>query len=58
MAAWFSENIGNAVVILIVIAVIVLGIRSIIKDRRSGKGGCGCGCASCAMKGSCHSHKK
>ena len=58
MAAWLSENIGNIVVMIIVAAIIALAIRSVIKDKRSGKGSCGCGCANCAMHGKCHSAKK
>jgi hypothetical protein len=58
MAAWLSENIGNIVVMIIVAAIIALAIRSVIKDKRSGKGSCGCGCANCAMHGKCHPVKK
>ena len=55
MAAWLGANIGNIIVIAILLAVIALAVRSIIKDRKSGRGSCGCGCANCAMKGRCHS---
>ena len=58
MAAWFGANIGNIIVILIVTAVIILSVRSIIKDKKAGKGGCGCGCKNCAMSGKCHAVKK
>ncbi|MBE6869512.1 FeoB-associated Cys-rich membrane protein [Ruminococcus albus] len=58
MAAWLSENIGNIVVIIIVAAILALAIRSVIKDKRSGKSSCGCGCANCAMHGKCHPAKK
>ena len=58
MAAWLSENIGSIIVILIIAAVVALSIRSLIKDKRSGKGGCGHGCAGCAMHGKCHAVKK
>jgi len=58
MAAWLSENIGNIVVIIIVAAILALAIRSVIKDKRSGKSSCGCGCANCAMHGKCHTAKK
>ena len=58
MAAWLSENFGNIVVIAIVTVILALALRSVIKDRLSGTGGCGCGCSSCAMKGKCHTAKK
>ncbi len=58
MAVWFSENIGNIVVIAIVAVILALALRSVIRDRLSGKGSCGCGCSSCAMKGKCHTAKK
>ncbi|MBO4866871.1 MAG: FeoB-associated Cys-rich membrane protein [Ruminococcus sp.] len=58
MTVWLSENIGNIIVITIVEAILALALRSVIKDRMSGKGGCGCGCSSCAMKGKCHPAKK
>ena len=58
MAAWLGANIGSIVVILILAAIVVLAVRSMIKDKRSGKGGCGCGCANCALHGKCHSAGK
>ena len=58
MAVWLIENIGNIIVITIVVAILALALRSVIKDRLSGKGGCGCGCANCAMHGKCHTAKK
>ncbi len=58
MAAWLGANIGNIIVIIILLTIIALIVRSIIKDKKSGKSSCGCGCAHCAMKGSCHAPKK
>ena len=57
MAAWLSANIGTIIVILVLAAVIALAVRSMIKDKKSGKGGYGCGCANCAMHGKCHAVK-
>ena len=54
MAAWFSENIGSIIVGLILLAIVAAVIRTMIKDKRSGRSSCGCGCANCAMSGSCH----
>ena len=58
MAEWLSANIGNIVVSAILIVIVALSIRSVIKNRRSGKSSCGCGCSHCAMKGRCHPSKK
>lgn len=58
MTAWLSANIGSIIVILILLAVIALAVRSVIKDKRSGKGGCGNGCAHCALHDKCHAVKK
>ena len=58
MAAFLSANIGDIIVIAILLIIIGLAVRSIIKDKKSGKGTCGCGCAGCAMHGKCHSDKK
>lgn len=58
MAAWLGAHMGDIIVILILLAVLALSIRTIIKDKRSGKGGCGNGCAHCAMHGKCHAVKK
>lgn len=56
MLSWFTENLGNIVVTLILIAIVTLIIAKMIRDKKSGKstGGCGCGCEHCAMYGKCH----
>ena len=32
-------------------------IREMVRERRSGKGGCGCGCKDCANAPYCHPQK-
>lgn len=54
--SWLSANIGNIIVIMILLAVVFFGVRSIIRDKRQGKSSCGSHCGSCPMSGSCH-HK-
>lgn len=39
-------------------AVVALIIGKMVKDKKSGKGGCGCGCSSCPSAGICHSNEK
>jgi len=43
-------TLGTAAVLAVVIAMVVLAIRSIIKDKKAGKG-----CGSCPGGCSCHS---
>ena len=31
---------------------------TLIRDKKSGKGGCGCGCESCALHGKCGKAEK
>ena len=54
MTAWLSENIGTIIVGIIVFLMLAAIIRSMIKDRKAGKGSCGCGCEGCAMRDTCH----
>ncbi|MBR1797058.1 MAG: FeoB-associated Cys-rich membrane protein [Clostridiales bacterium] len=58
MLDWLQANTGNIIILLILAVVVALVIRSMIKDKKSGKGSCGCNCGSCAMAGSCHSEPK
>ena len=58
MIDWIVDNAANIIVIMIVAAVVLLVIRSMIKDKKAGKSSCGCGCSNCAMAGKCHSHNK
>lgn len=51
-------NLGTAVVLIAVIAVVALVIVSVIRDKKAGRKSCGCGCAHCAMHGQCHSDNK
>ena len=46
---------GTVIVFLILAAIVGAAVVSMVRDRRSGKGGCGCGCKNCAMHGKCHS---
>lgn len=58
MLAWLSANVGNIIVLAILSVVVFMAVRSLIKQKKSGKGGCGCGCQSCAMQGRCHQTEK
>lgn len=50
---WLISNLGTIVVSIILILIVFLIIRSMIRDKKSGKSSCGCGCEGCAMRGKC-----
>lgn len=58
MLEWLSNNWGNILIIAFVIALVVLAVISMIRDKKAGKNSCGCNCAKCAMAGKCHSAVK
>ena len=48
---------GSIVVVLVLALVVFAIVRHLVKQRRSGKGGCGCGCEGCANSPYCHPKK-
>ena len=52
---FLCENLGTIAVGSAVVAMVVLLIIKLIKDKRAGKSGCSCGCSSCPMSGGCPS---
>ena len=54
MADWLQENLANLAIAAVLCAVLLLAVRSIIKDRKAGKSSCGCSCEGCALKGKCY----
>ena len=55
---WLVSNLGTLIVLIIVAAVVAAVFLSMIKDKKSGKGGCGCGCENCALHAQCHKAKQ
>ena len=51
---WLMNNLSTIIVCIVLIAVVVLIINKMIKDKKNGKSSCGCGCSNCAMAGKCH----
>lgn len=45
---------GTAIVLIILIAVVVLIVNGMIKDKKAGKNLCTHDCDSCGSHGSCH----
>ena len=54
MLHWISANLSTILITLVLIAIVVLIIRSLICQKKQGKSSCGCNCAHCAMHGQCH----
>lgn len=55
MLLWISENLATIVISGILLAIVVLIIYTMIRNKKSGKSTCGHGCQNCAMHGQCHS---
>ena len=58
MIDWLAANWVNILVIALVAVAVFFAARSLIKDKKAGKGSCGCNCSHCAMAGKCHSQTK
>ena len=53
MLGWIMENIGTILITIVLAILVVLIVRSLVKDRK-GKSSCGGNCGHCPMGGSCH----
>ena len=54
MLAYIVSHMGYIVVTLVLILIVAAVIFRMVRDKRSGKGGCGCGCSGCANAHYCH----
>lgn len=54
MLHWLANNLATLLISLALLILVALIIRSLVKNKKSGKSGCGCNCSSCPMGGSCH----
>lgn len=48
---------GNAVVLALLAAVVVLIVGKLIKDKKAGRSSCGHKCGACPMAGQCRKNK-
>ena len=55
MMQWLSATIGTILIGGALLAVVLLIVRYLLRQRKAGKSSCGAGCAHCAMHGQCHS---
>ena len=53
MLSWLSANLINIALIAFIAAIVVLLIRSMIRDRKAGKSACGGNCACCGACSAC-----
>ena len=54
MLEWLTANAATIIISLVLLAAVCLIVRKLVKDKRSGKGGCSCG-GNCGSCGVCHS---
>ena len=54
MFAWLSSHTGDIVVFLVLALIVGAVVVRMVKDKKTGKGGCGCGCSGCANAPYCH----
>lgn len=55
MLSWLSANLVNIVLIAAIAVIVVLLIRSMIRDRKAGNSACGGNCACCGACSACSS---
>lgn len=55
MLNWISNNLATIIISLVILGVVAKIISGMIKDKRSGNGGCGSGCSGCSGCGSANS---
>lgn len=58
MLEFITANLATILICAVLAVVVGLVIRSMAKDKKSGKTSCGCGCSGCAMKDQCHKNKQ
>ena len=54
MLHWISANLSTILISIALLAIVVLIIRGLVRQKKQGKSSCGAGCAHCAMHGQCH----
>ena len=54
MLAYIASHMGYIVVTLVLILIVAAVIGRMVKEKKTGQGGCGCGCKGCANAPYCH----
>lgn len=55
---WLANNIGTILVAAILAIIVILIIRKMIRDRRSGRRSCSCGCEGCTGSSVCGRYRE
>lgn len=51
---WIMDNLASIAVVSVIVLLLVLDVRKLVRDRRSGKHSCGGNCSGCSgCGGSC-----
>lgn len=58
MWSWLAENWGSLLVGCVLLAIVAAVVIRMVRDKKSGKGGCGCNCAGCPSAGMCQGASK
>ncbi|MBR3149813.1 MAG: FeoB-associated Cys-rich membrane protein [Eubacterium sp.] len=53
MISFLASNWVTAVIVIALAFCVLLAVRKIIKDKKSGKGSCGQDCSGCPYSASC-----
>ena len=54
MLDWIAANAGTLLVSAVLLALVILAVVKMVRDRKQGKSTCGMGCGGCTMSGTCH----
>lgn len=55
---YLMQNLGTIVISAVLLAIVVLIVLRLMKNKKAGKSFCGCNCAHCALHGTCHKAAK
>jgi hypothetical protein len=58
MIGFLAENLATILVGAVVLAVIILIIAKMRRDKKKGAGSCGCSCEGCTGSSTCHKNEK
>ena len=53
MLSWLTANLGTILISAGLLAVVILIVVYLLRQKKAGKSSCGAGCAHCAMHGQC-----
>lgn len=54
MLAYLTAHMGGILVALVLALIVAAVAAGMVRDKKSGRGGCGCGCRGCANAPYCH----